>query len=111
MANWGSGWCTPSFEQWLELLKNTTKKWMTQNEVKGRLFPAKNGQTIFLPAAGFRGDSKLHHAGSHGLYWSRSLFNDNPHLAWNLNFLSDDCILDGSGYRSEGYSVRPVRQN
>ena len=110
-SNWGSGWRTPSKAQWDELLSNTTNQWTTKNGVKGRQFTSKkNGQTLFLPAAGYRWDSELLSAGSSGDYWSRSLDTDYPSSAWYLNFGSDDCRMNISN-RDLGFSVRPVRQN
>ena len=109
-TSWGSGWRTPNKEQWDELLKHTTHQWTTQNGVKGRLFTAKNGQTLFLPAAGSRWDSELDHAGSDGNYWSRSLRTDTPSSAWYLRFRSGNCRMDYH-LRNGGFSVRPVRQN
>ncbi len=108
-ANWGSGWRTPSKSQWDELLANTTNQWTTKNGVKGRLFTSKkNGQSVFLPAAGTRWDSELYDAGSYGLYWSRSLDTGYPNNAWRLNFNSDYCSMSYVS-RSHGQSVRPVR--
>ena len=109
-AKWGSGWRTPSKLQWEELLSNTTNQWTTKNGVAGRLFTSKrNGQSVFLPAAGRRWVSELGLAGSSGFYWSRSLNTDNPSYAWDLDFYSDNCIMF-SYYRYGGFSVRPVRQ-
>ena len=108
-ANWGSGWRTPSKTQWDELLENTTSKWTRQNGKKGRLFTSKkNGQTLFLPAAGYRYDGSLYYAGSDGHYWSSPLYTDSPYYAWRLRFNSDFCTM-GSHYRDYGRSVRPVR--
>ena len=110
-SNWGSGWRTPSKAQWDELLSNTTNQWTTKNGVKGSLFTSKkNGQTLFLPAAGTRWGSELYGAGSHGVYWSRSLYTDFPYYAWYLSFYSDDCDMRYNN-RGDGFSVRPVRQN
>ncbi len=110
-ANWGSGWRTPSKSQWDELLSNTVNQWTTKNGVAGRLFTSKkNGQSVFLPAAGNRWDSELYYAGSNGLYWSRSLYTDGPHGAWGLYFNSGYCHMDNRSYRDSGFSVRPVRQ-
>ena len=111
-VNWGSGWCTPSKDQWYELLNNTNNTWTTQNGVEGRLFTSKkNGQTLFLPAAGSRWGSELCSAGADGGYWSRSLDTDIPSGAWYLYFYSDDCRVDAIGRRYNGFTVRPVRQN
>ncbi len=110
-ANWGGGWRTPTKAQWDELLANTTNQWTTKNGVSGRLFTSKkNGQTLFLPAAGDRWDSELLDAGSYGNYWSRSLYTDYPSHAWNLYFDLGRCGMSDD-YRSGGFSVRPVRQN
>ncbi len=109
-AKWGSGWRTPSKSQWEELLSNTTNQWTTKNGVAGRLFTSKrNGQSVFLPAAGLRWVSELGGAGSYGYYWSRSLDTDYPNGAWRLGFYSGYCRMDLIN-RITGFSVRPVRQ-
>ena len=108
-ANWGRGWQTPSYEQWEELLANTTSKWTTQNGVEGRLFTSKkNGQSLFLPAAGSRWDAELYNVGSGGFYWSSSLSTCYPHGAWDFTFGSDNYSMDISR-RDDGQSVRAVR--
>ena len=109
---WGSGWLTPTKTQWDELLANTTNQRLTKNGVEGRLFTSKkNGQSIFLPAAGFH-DGSPNDVGCRGIYLSRSLYDDCvwPGYIWSLNFYSDIAAkVDYSG-RCFGYSVRPVRQ-
>ena len=109
-ANWGSGWCMPTKEQWEELKDNTTVTWTTQNGVKGRRFTASNGNSLFLPAAGGRWDSELYNAGSYGNYWSSSLDTDDPNYAWYFDFYSDSYYM-GYGSRNIGQSVRAVREN
>ena len=106
-ANWGSGWRMPSHSQWDELRENTTSTWTTRNGVKGRLFTARNGQSLFLPAAGclFWGSN----IGSDGYYWSRSLWADDPGYAWYLCFGSVNCFTN-CDYRGLGFSVRPVHE-
>ena len=113
-ANWGNGWLTPSYEQWYELLQNTTNKWTVLNGIEGRLFTAKNGQTLFLPAAGNRLGNELVAAGSSGFYSSRSRFRNNPLHVWGLVIRSEEldlyddyCYVD-YGCRQDGLSVRPV---
>jgi len=107
-VNWGNGWCIPSKEQWEELIKNTENTWTTRNGVNGRLFSAKNDQTLFLPAAGFRWNDELNRAGSYGGYCSSTLRTDRPDLVWDFFFKSDRYrIFDD--FRGDGLSVRPVR--
>ena len=50
-ANFGGR--TPTKEEWEELMNNTTATWTTQNGVNGLLFSAINGNSLFLPAAGY----------------------------------------------------------
>ena len=112
-ANWGSGWRMPTKEEFQELYNNTTVTWTTQNGVNGRLFTASNGNSLFLPAAGYRRNSSLYYAGSHGNYWSSSLDTDSPNYAWSFSFYSGGYYM-GNGYRNYGFTVRPVcslRQN
>ena len=112
-TNWGSGWGTPTIEQWQELQYNTTQTWMTQNGVNGCLFVASNGNSIFLPAAGLRNDeSGLH--GSAGVccyYWSKSLLIDHPKNAWDFPYFESGVSPEQLFYnaRRSGLSVRPIK--
>ena len=109
-ANWGSGWKMPSLDQIKELINDeyTTWKWTQLNGVYGRMVTSdSNGNSIFLPAAGFRWYDDLNYAGSSGNYWSSSLY---PYYsnAYYLYFDSD--YWDWSDdYRYYGRSVRAVR--
>lgn len=107
-ANYGGR--TPTEEEWQELMDNTTSRWMTINGVNGRCFTGPNGNSLFLPAAGYRWDSSLNDDGSYGLYWSSSLYTDGPYRAWRFYFLSDYQSMD-YGSRLGGHTVRAVRQN
>lgn len=106
-ANWGGDWRMPTKAEWEELWNNTTVAWTTQNGVNGRKFTASNGNSLFLPAAGCRGDSSLLGDGTYGYYWSSSLDSDYPDFAWLLYFYSGYCRM---GYydRFYGQSVRAV---
>jgi len=106
-ANWGKGWRMPTGVEFEELTNNCTITWTTQKGVNGRLFTGPNGNSIFLPAAGYRLDSSLYGGGSYGLYWSSSLDTGDPINPWHLLFYSDDCDVYGF-YRISGLSVRPV---
>ena len=107
-ANWGGDWRMPTAAEWQELLNNTENVWTTKNGVNGRRFTEPNGNTLFLPAAGFRCVDDLYFAGSDGYYWSSSLNTDNPNGAWHCHFYSGKCRMY-SYYRYNGLSVRAVR--
>ena len=110
-VNWGSGWRTPSKEQFEELINSsyTTTTYTTQNGVYGRKITSKsNGKSLFLPAAGSRNDTSLGNADGYGYYWSRTLSARDPYGAYDLD-VSSSYILPFSSDRYVGFTVRPVR--
>ena len=107
-ANWGGAWRMPTKAEQDELRENCTWTRTTQNGVNGyRVTSKSNGNSIFLPAAGYRSDSSLNYAGSDGYYWSRSLDTDSPEFAYCLSF-SSGSMGWGNDRRHCGQSVRPV---
>ena len=76
--------------------------------MNGRLFTAPDGNSLFLPAAGYRWGSDLYDVGSSGYYWSSSLYTDYPYDAWGFYFNSYDCYVSDDN-RYDGQSVRAVR--
>lgn len=109
-ANWGSGWCMPTRQQFQELKDNCTWTWTTRNGKNGYEVKGKNGNSIFLPAAGFREGTDLYNAGSVGNYWSSSLYtefaDDNGR---QFSFISDHVFPNDGYFRYCGQSVRAVR--
>lgn len=106
-ANWGLGWCTPTVDDWYELRRNTTNTWTAQNGVNGLLLKAKNGGTLFLPAAGHRWGDELIEPGC-GCYWSSTLGIESPRCAGHEFFNSSQFVGSYFGERNYGKSVRPV---
>lgn len=104
-ANWGGSWRMPTDTELTELREQCTWRWTTQNGVKGCKVTSKsNGNSIFLPAAGYREGSSHLHAGSRGTYWSSSL---RTGYAWYVN-LGFDGVYRRSNSRRFGFTVRPV---
>ena len=67
----GGEWRMPTDAEWTELRTKCTWTWTTNYNgtgVKGQIVTATNGNSIFLPAAGYRRDTKLYDAGSYGYY-------------------------------------------
>ena len=113
-VNWGSEWQMPSIEQLEELTNSnyTTTTWTKLNGVYGRMVVSKkNGNRLFLPAAGFRCDTDLGGVGSFGGCWSRSLYTSNSSAGRDLYFDSSYVTTNYKydSYRYYGQSVRPVR--
>ena len=107
---WGCTWRLPTRAEQDELINNCTWTWTKQNGVDGyKVTSKKNGNSIFLPAAGYRYGTNLYNSGSYGFYWSSSLVRSSSGLACGLYFLigSYDWSLN---FRSYGRSVRPVSE-
>ncbi len=110
-VNWGGDWRMPTLAEMQELLDsdNCTWKWTTQNGVYGRKVTGKsNGNSIFLPAAGYRNDSSLDLNGTDGGYWSSSLYESSPNNACVLYFSWGNFDWSNFGSRFFGQSVRAV---
>lgn len=105
----GSDWRMPTQTEWQELFANTTNEWTQVNGVNGRKFTASNGNSIFIPAAGYCYDGSVDNVGNYGNVWSSSLSTSNPSIAWYLDFNSGDCSMYRSS-RYVGQSVRGVRK-
>lgn len=105
---WGEGWRMPTREEQDELLTSCVWKWAVYNGTYGYKVAGPNGNSIFLPATGYREGTKLYNLGTEGFYWSGSLDCDNNSNAYYM-------VLNGESYgwgrscdRSVGLCVRPV---
>jgi hypothetical protein len=106
-VNMGSEWRMPTPTEVKELINNCTWTWTTQNGVYGRKVTGPNSNSIFLPAAGYRYYGSLGSAGSDGHYWSSSLYESRPYIAYYLGFYSANYNWYGIT-RCDGESVRAV---
>ena len=109
-VNWGGNWRMPTEAEYNELknTNNCTWEWTTQNGVYGyKVTSVVNGNSIFLPAAGYRYFDGLSSAGGSGYYWSSSLYTSDSNYAYNAFFGSSFVYLDYFN-RCYGLSVRAV---
>ena len=106
-ANWGGAWRMPTRSEIGELIENCTWEWTSLNGVNGYKVTGPNGNSIFLPAAGFRYGTSSGYVGSYGGYWSSTPYEDYDGDAFSLYFGSD--FYDWYWHaRSNGQPVRPV---
>ena len=103
----GGGWRMPISSEWTELREKCTWTLTMQKGIKGYLVSARNGNSFFLPAAGFRDETGLIDMGSLGYFFSSSLDTNTPNDAWGVYFNSEYVDIYNFG-RSYGLSIRPV---
>ena len=106
-ACWGGGWRMPTIEEWEELYEHSSSEWTAQNGVSGWHFTASNGNSLFLPAAGYWWDGEFNCADL-GVYWSSSLNIEYPNRGWSFHFGMYNGHLCGSSDRNRGQTVRAV---
>ena len=106
-ANWGEGWRMPTKEELEELVDKCDWEWTSQSGRNGYKVTGPNGNSIFLPAAGWRYGASLDGAGYNGHYWSSPPDGSGTLGAYSLYFGSGSHIVYWIG-RDLGLSVRPV---
>ena len=105
----GGKWRMPTTDEWQELIYSCNRVW-TENYkgtgVKGSIFTSRvNGNSVFLPAAGYCNISSVNLVGSEGNYWSAS--GRSLGYAWFFSFYWSEANLYNY-YRYYGRSVRGV---
>ena len=106
-ANWGAAWRMPTHEEQVELNEKCKWTWTTRNGVKGYKVTGPNGNSIFLPAAGYVIDIDIVYSGTYSIYWSSSLW-DNPQTVWVIDFRMDSHSGNIGVPRRYGFSIRAV---
>ena len=108
-ANWGDSWRMPTKDEMEELVDKCTWKWIGQNGVRGYKVTGPNGNSIFLPAAGFCIGSSHNNVGESGDYWSSTPDESNDGSAYLFYFFSGSRNV-GWSRRDYGHTVRPVSE-
>lgn len=123
----GGKWRMPSHAEFEELIYKCTWTWIKINGVYGYKVAGVNGNSIFLPAAGYRygtdlinadplNSEEINSVSSVGYYWTSERLSDYQSEAWRIA-ISNTTIwhwiphIEGyypSGDRFVGYSVRAV---
>jgi len=113
-VNMGEGWRMPTYDEYQELMDNTTWEWIEDYNYIGcdvmKLTSKINGNYIIFPTHGYCDLGWFNYAGSKCYFWTSSLYT------WNIRH---GCYIDmdssgkgfSSGYRYVGQSVRGVRSD
>ena len=106
--NWSGGWRIPTDTEWSELRENCIWTWVKRGKTGGYLITSKqNGNSIFLPAAGYRSDNSLLKVGTDGRYWASTLNPTDDFSSSNLVFNANTIDLFYN-MRYTGRSIRAV---
>ena len=101
----------PTKDEQRELLDNCEWEWTTQNDVNGCKVTGPNGNSIFLPAAGYRYGSSLYNDGDYGYYWSSTPNDDDyDYGAYGLDFDDGYVYVRWYYYRRDGLTIRPITE-
>ncbi len=109
-ANWGGSWRMPTKAEFQELKDNCTWIWTAQNGHVGYKITGPNGNSIFLPAAGYRDEGALKCGGEYGYYFSSTPDDRYPDSAIALRIDETETFgrdIGPFGFEC-GRSVRPV---
>lgn len=109
---WGGLWRLPTWEDFYELTKNCTKKWEQLNGQWGMRFTGPNGNSIFMPAAGYFDGKTLNEESSEGYYWAGNIDHLSACYANEPLYLKLYNNSAGSHYSKNlftGYTIRPVK--
>ena len=101
----------PTYEQWQELKNNTTYAMETVNGILGVRYTSRhNGNSIFLPYAGYKAGTGSSSVSTGACYWSSTRHASTVYLALYvyMNTNSSGVMNFGQSNRYQGFSVRPV---
>ena len=105
---WGSTWRMPTLEEIQELVDDCTWTWSKSNGIYGYLVTGPSGNSIFLPAGGYRTESTGDQTGEYGYYWS-STPGSTTTVACRLDFSENHINAASSGSdRRLAHLIRPV---
>ncbi len=109
--NWGKPWRLPTLAEMMELYTNCSWSLASLNGTQGCYITGPNGNSIFIPKAGYKQYKTTFHKGEESYIMSSTLYkedNDNHPDYGYLVFCDASSYGIAGSERSFGYSVRPV---
>lgn len=120
-VKWGSQWCMPRLNEIDELLIKCEWSWEKVNGVIGAVVTGPSGESIFLPASGFKDENDNWSnttKGAYGSYWGSTLGSSSDYgielIFGIVSYLGNhpNCnfywMFGPTGVRRAGRSVRPI---
>jgi hypothetical protein len=104
---WRGHWRLPTRAEVRELATLCTWTADVVEGVAGYRVTGPNGNSIFLPSAGYQDGKERKEVGTGGFYWTGTLNRDMPSSAYNINFRGYDA--EWTACRAYGFSIRAVR--
>ncbi len=108
-AGWGDRWRTPTQKEIIELIEKATWTWKKVNGVNGHEIVGPNGNSIFIPAAGYQNGTETFSVGTKIILLSATLYgwttyDDIEYVSIGSGFAPQWSLND----RQWGRSIRPV---
>lgn len=103
----GEGWRIPTEYEARELIDKCTWISTNMNGIKGSKVIGPNGNSIFLPAAGYYYGNSHDSVTYNGRYWTSSPYNGRPNCAYYMYFSNDRHYVNWYR-RFQGHPIRPV---
>lgn len=106
--SWGTQWKTPTKTEFQELIDNCTWTWEPRDGINGYKVTGKNGNSIFLPAAGYHRGSYDQSVNSRLYYWTdtKASYSD----AYALYATSTIYKVNSNSTIMTDCPIRPVSQ-
>ena len=108
-VNWGDEWRMPTNEEILELVALENEEFEL-NGVNGRLFHGTNGNTLFIPYAGYRISSGLTRNDEYGTCWSATTAKYVGYYGSAYKLHAESSKVGSNAFYGCAYarSIRPV---
>ena len=114
-SRWGGAWRMPTNKDYDEIEEKCFSKWIVYKGVKGRLFTASNGNSIFFPAAGQKSIYDTEDlAEVEGYYWtsiSGGVGFEGSACSFKFSFNDNEYYGGSAGWhhsRTAGMTIRAV---
>lgn len=107
-VKWGNGWRMPTEAEFRELFTKCSFEWTSINGINGCKVTGPNGNSMFIPAAGYRKETSHLYCNSDGFYWSSTLNSGYVHCLSFGDEYNKGCSIE-SGTRYYGRPIRPVK--